>query len=344
MLLACAAPIVAQGRAIQSPVGRGLAWVETHSGAGVEDPAGSFVTVEVPEGVIISAFYELEGGWIAAGQRWTESGFELVLLRHERGTTDRIDPPTKESQAFRIQPVPLVHDGEFLGLAWLEGDGGENNSVMASRWAADAFETPQVVSPWSGEAQLALSGAVLADNSALLVWAAVREDDDDILWSRSSLSAPRADWSPPASVHPENDGADITPRIVASGDLALAAWSHFDGSGYRLRVARFDGDVWLETGITSERGVSHPIPFPAAGGATGFLYQTAAPSWVLIEIGSDGRLLRRAAATRLHGETRPLVSSDESQSVGLRFPSRGSLQVTQGAQPTADRIGWVELP
>jgi len=349
MLIACAGPVMAQGKAIQSPTGRGLAWIETLEGAGVQDPSGSFAAVEIPAGTIVSAFQEFEDGWLAAGQRWTESGSDLVLLRHRAGVIELIEPPAKDSDAFRTAPVPLVErDGqlasaELAGLAWLEGDGGENNAVMASRWTGDSFEPARVVSPWAGEAQLALSGTVLEKGLALLVWAAVDAGDDDIYWSQANLT--RSDgWSPPAKLHPDNEVPDLTPQLAAVPGGALVAWSHFDGTLYRLRVARFAGGEWSDTGITSEETASRPTPFPTAGGSAGFFYQTAAPTWVLIEIDASGRLLRRAVEDRVPGETRPLVTSDETGSLGIRFVDRPAPHQEKSGGRAWHRIDWIELP
>ncbi|MCP4202646.1 MAG: hypothetical protein GY769_12010 [bacterium] len=339
-LLTAAGPMAAQHRVIQSPEGRGLTLVETLEGYRIEEPAGPTTAVEVSQGTTLSAFHELPGGWIAAGHRWTDAGYQLVLLRQTGGEVERLEPPAKTMEAFRMAPALLLEKGELTGLAWLEGDGGERNAVMASRWTGVSWEPVETVSPMTGEAQLALSGAVLGDGSHLLVWAAVDAGDDEVFWSRHQNGG----WSSPAKLHPENTVPDIMPRVVAVPGGALVAWSQYDGKDYRLHLARFADGSWIDAGIPSEEGAIHPTLFPTARGA-GFLYQTATPrSWALIEIDADGRLRRRAAMSRSPGEARPLVLSDEETSVQLRFVTEVPANEVVSDELPWRRIDWIEQP
>ena len=337
IVLAVAAPIAAQGTLIQSPEGRGLALVVTNEGVRIEDPAGSAssaTSIEVPQGTLLSDFHELADGWIAAGHRWTDGGSELVLLRQTGQQIERVEPPARAGDAFRIAPVPLIEKGRLSGLAWLEGDSGEKNAVMASRWTGSDWEAIGTVSPMTGEAQLALSGAVLDDGSHLLVWAAVDGGDDEVFWSRLQAG----EWSAPARIHPDNDVPDVVPKVVAVAGGALVAWSQYDGKDYRLRVARFAAGSWTDTGILSEEGSLYPTLFPTTRGA-GFLYQTASPpSWSLIEVEADGRLRHRTAMSRRGGERKPLVSTNEADSVRLRFVAESTVD-----KPTPESISWHQL-
>lgn len=339
-LVTASLPIAAQTRVIQSPEGAGSALVETVEGYDIVDLEGARTTVDVPNGASLSAFHELFDGWIAAGTIWTDAGSELVLLRHTDGVTERLEPPRLDAAAFRIAPTPLIERGELWGVAWLEGDGGENNAVMAARWTGSAWEPFRLVSPWIGEAQLSLRGAVLDDGSALLVWAAVEAGDDEILWSHSTGEG----WSPPAKLHPDNSVPDITPAVAPVAGGAIAAWSRFDGKSYRLQVARFDNGSWTETGASSEAGAFQPTPFPTAGGA-GFLFQTAAPrAWSLVEVDESGRLTRRASTDRLPEQERPQVSSDGTTSLELRFVSEAEAGGAESGPPAWRRTDWIDLP
>lgn len=340
ILFAGVGPIVAQARVVQSPAGRGLALVETGAGHWIEDPGGAATSVEIPQGTLVSAFHELADGWIVVGHRWADGGNEIVLLRSKGDQIERVEPPARVPDALRTAPVPLIDNGRLAGLAWLEGDGGEKNAVMASRWTGSSWEVAETVSPMTGEAQLALSATVLDDGSSLLVWAAVSGADDEIFWSRPE----GGHWRAPARVHPDNDVPDVSPKVVTVAGDALIAWSQYDGKDYRLRVARFADGSWIDTGFVGEEGSLFPTPFPTPGGI-GFLYQTATPrSWSLLEIGAEGVTRRRAAMSRRAGETRPLVFVDESETVYLRSVSASAAEATTSDQASWHRLDWTRQP
>lgn len=330
----------AQPKVMQSPAGQGYALVAGGDGFRVESPEGLGVAIEVPELAVLSAFHELEGGWIAAGHVWTEDGSQLVLLRDRAGEIEELPPPPKVELGFRRAPVPLARDGRLWGVAWLEGDGGERNAVMAARWIAGEWGPIETVSPQTGEAQLALSGVVLADGTALLVWAAVVGTDDEILWSRSETAVDSA-WTPPRRAHADNEVPDIVPKVTAVDGGALLAWSRYDGVDYRLRVARLDERLgWLDTGFVGEAGSLYPSLVPASAGAA-FLYQVAAPqAWAVVELDSDGRVDRRAAMARVAGEPRPLIWLDGPEPI--RFPGSGELELEPEAE--ARSLVWSEQP
>jgi hypothetical protein len=234
-------PAVAQDGAIQSPVGKaGLALVATEDGYSVEDNAGTRRRIRLPEGTRLSAIRELNDGWVAAGEIFYGDVSDLILIR-QRGISQKVieapsPDPAIESAAYRLDPEPLVQNGELVGLAWLEGDDREANAVRAARWTGTEWDAIETVAPPVHQAQLALSSAVLDDGSWLLVWAAVVDGDDDILWSRYH----GGQWSASGKLHPENDVPDIVPAVAAVDGGALVSWSWFDGSDYRIRVARFD--------------------------------------------------------------------------------------------------------
>ena len=339
--IALAGPLSAQGHAgaIQSSVGAGLAVMEEEAGYRVERPDGSFEPLEVPARTRLSAFVELDDGWLAAGDRWTEDGRELVLLRKSGFETELLESPPSEEPALRHNPVPLVKRGALEGLAWLEGDGGEKNAVMAAGWTAGSWGVVETVSPHTGEAQLGLTGAVLDDGRLLLAWAAVDDEDDEILWSRFD----GGQWSPPVRAHADNRVPDITPRLAAVEGGALLAWSQDDGRDYRLKIARLDGDAWADTGFSSEAGGLFPSVFPTSGGV-GFLYLAGPPrGWSLLQVEAGGRIAARAAmpeATR----ARPMVTS-LGPAIVLRFPGGLSSRVPPvGPGKPEETLEWEWLP
>ncbi|MDH3746295.1 MAG: hypothetical protein OES47_14445, partial [Acidobacteriota bacterium] len=272
--------VEAQTHVVRSSVGpRGLALLAARDGYQVETPEGESTPLNPAQGSRLSALSELPTGWIVAGERLIEDGGELILLTQEAGARRAIIEPEGRF-GFRRAPVLFVDQGQLAGLAWLEGDGGEMNAVMSSRRTDDGWEGIQIVSPFSGHAQLAPAGAVLEDGSWLLVWAAVDGEDDEIMWSRFDGSA----WSPAARLHPDNSVPDIVPAVTAVSRGALVAWSQDDGKDYRLKIARFEHGTWRDTGFVGEEGSLYPTVF-ATGNSGGFFYQTVTPrEWVLLEV------------------------------------------------------------
>lgn len=326
-------------KVLQSPRGQGLALLTTGEERRVEGPDGLSIQVPVPQGAVLSAFHELSDGWIAVGWEWTEDGSQLVLLRYGGGAVEELPAPGKPEAGFRSDPVPLVERGELWGVAWLEGDGGEKNAVLAARWLGDEWGLVHTVSPHTGEAQLALTGAVLSDGTGLLAWAAVVGSDDEILWSR--WSAVDRDWRLPQRAHADNDVPDIVPRVTATERGALLAWSRYDGVDYRLRVARFEEQLgWLDTGFVGEAGSLYPSLIPAGEGSA-FLYKVTSPEeWAVLEIGADGTVARRASTPRVAGEARPLIWLDRPDP--LRFPGAGGEAPAAEEPPRA--LVWSEKP
>ena len=339
LLLLATTPLAAQQGIVQSPIGSaGLALVPIADGYRVEDLAGVRATLAVSPGTRLTAIAELAGGWIATGARLVSDGAELVLWLNDGSSTRAIGEPG-ERFAFRRDPLALVEKGRLAAVAWLEGDGGENNAVAVARRIGESWETVQTVSPLTGAAQLALSGAVLDDGSWLLVWAAVDGEDEEILWSRFDGTA----WSSPTRLHPDNSVADIVPAVAAVKSGAVAAWSQFDGKDYRLKIAGFDGEGWHDTGFVGEKGSLYPTAFPSETGV-GFLYQTVIPrTWSLVVVSSGGRLARRAATARI-SEPRPVVVSTQADSVALRFASVEPEASGAGRASIETRLEWLRAP
>jgi hypothetical protein len=326
---------------VQSPVGKaGLALVETADGYRLEDGAGTRRRLLVPEGTRLSAVRELGDGWIVAGENRLGQVSDLVLIRQRGSQVETVPGPAVDpiggSAAFRLDPQPLVAAGELVGLAWLEGNDREANAVRAARWTGAFWETTETVAPAVHEAQLALGSAVLADGSWLLVWAAYQESDDDIFWSRYHGGR----WSEPQRLHADNDVPDIVPAVVAVAGGALASWSWFDGGDYRLKIARFDGTEWLDTGFRGEEGSLFPSFVERSGAAT-VLYTSVLPrAWIVLEIAADGSIERRAVAER-GSETRPMIHGPARDGLTMRWIGGGveGLRVTRTA--TERRIEWV---
>lgn len=318
--LLLALPLAAQPvRVVPAPSGRSaLALYETREGYRIEDQAGSSRRLPVPSGSRLYALDELATGWIAAGQRLVAEPGELVLLREESGEVAVVDAPGGRF-GFRQQPVTLVGDGRFVGLAWLEGDDGEHNAVVAAQRTEDGWEAGHEVSPWLGDGQVGLVGAVLDDGSWLLVWmAGVDGGTSELMWSRFA----DGEWSPATRLHEENEVPDILPAVAPVPGGALVAWSRFDGHRYRLRLARLDGARWTDLGYLVEGDSLHPTVFPSPGGV-GFLVGTAPRTWSLIEVNPAGRVTRRAVVEDQWIRPR-VIGADGSAAIVRVVPPDGS--------------------
>ncbi len=300
-------PIHAQAASLQASfAGRSYVLVRGDEGgyAVVEDGRAP---VMLPRGVgVFDAAAALESGWLLAGHRAVENGEgrELVLLRGDDGRTEELPAPPSGSSTV-LSPQPLVESGELIGLVWLEGSDPSALGVRAAAWNGAGFSAAEWVAPPIDGSQLALSGAVLADGSWLLVWSAFDGQDDEILWSRRDGTI----WTAPARLHPGNQVPDITPVVAATPRGAIAAWSRYDGGAYRGRVMRFGA----EGGWRDEERVGGPgsvFPFFVADDSTSrpllVLREGVEGRWDLIEIGGGGEVRSR---TRWNGDPdrRPVI-------------------------------------
>ncbi|HXT50156.1 MAG TPA: hypothetical protein VN811_03885, partial [Thermoanaerobaculia bacterium] len=190
---------------------------------------------ELPLGTSVDAFATTRGGWLAVGSKIVTGGRELVLWSGGDGKGDGLTPPLPLTLpappgrvgAVRAFPVPLLRDGELVGLAWLEGEAADRFAVRAAAWDGGEWSEPQSVAPPGPGSQLALTGTVLADGSWLLAWSAFDGEDDEVVWS---LRRGNGRWSAPAPVAAGNAVPDVTPTVRADGDGALLAWTRYDGN------------------------------------------------------------------------------------------------------------------
>jgi hypothetical protein len=229
---------------------------------------GEGFAAALPAGVAVHAVAALEGrAWLAAGTRsGTGDASALVLFRGEGSTAERIAGPEAGSPLV-ASPTPLVADGELVGLAWLAGDDPTRLTVRFAPWVGGAtvpgagggWGAPELVAGPAPGSQLALAGASLAGGSTVLVWSAFDGEDDEILWSVRSAGR----WSQAARLGEDNAVPDITPAVARLGDGAIAAWSRFDGSEYRLVASRWTGDAW--TSPQPLAAPEHPAGEPAEG-------------------------------------------------------------------------------
>jgi hypothetical protein len=285
----------------------------------VVDGAGARVTgdgagearLALPAGGTVDAFAATRGGWLAAGSVPATGGRELALWSADAaGPIAALPPPPARAGAVRAFPVPLLHDGELVGLAWLEGEAADRFGVRASGWDGTAWSLPVAVAAPGKGSQLGLAGAVLADGSWLLAWSAFDGNDDEVVWSRRRGTR----WSEPRPVAAANEVPDVTPALRPDGDGALLVWSRYDGNDYRLALARFAAGRWQPAEWAAGAGSI----LPRWEGETLTFRDAMAGAWAAARVDAADRL-RVEATTAAPAEPRP-VAARQGGALRLLFP------------------------
>lgn len=278
-----------------------------------------------------SRFHRLEASagrfWITATEPRAAGGATLTVLRGEGRQVERLPPPVAVDQGLLLEPTPLLAEGKLLGLLWLEGDRVRSLAVRAATWTGSSWTAPVTVAEPGPGTQIALSATVLDDGSWLAAWSAFDGEDDEILWSR----ARNGRWDPPAAVAPSNQVPDITPDLVTIDGGAVLAWSRFfPGERYRVVTATFDGISWASARPVAGSGTHFP-ELHAAGsqlpGRSLLLYRQSRPGeWVVSEIDSGGRVLRRASVAS-EKDSAPVVLGADERGLEVLWPDRGAEKV-----------------
>ena len=264
--------------------------------------------------------------WVAAGVR---AGSALLLVRGEGSAAERLSVPATGGRLVAA-PVPLTADGDLVGLAWLAGDDPRRLTVRFARWEGGSAvgswsETERVAGPARGT-QTALSGTVLADGSALLLWSAFDGQDDEILWSRRSGGR----WSAPAPVAAGNRVPDVTPVVAAVDDGAIAAWSRYRGGEYQLVTARWTGSPetpWGEVQVTGPPGSVLPELRSEEDGALLLYREARRRGWTVLRLDAGGRVTARAFVSLPSAEATPALVGSDRDGVALAMPRGGVRKV-----------------
>jgi hypothetical protein len=206
---------------------------------------------KLPGGMKAHSLAALADGWLAAGQIDSGRRTRLSLVSGDTGGRTRKIRPPLAVRLLQASPEAVVEQGDLKGLVWLEGNDPARLGVRSAAFAGGRFGAAGWVSKPGAKSQLAPAITSLADGSWLVVWSAVVGGNDEIMFSWRSGGT----WSAPQRVHAPNAVPDITPSLAASGLGAVAAWSRFEQQGYALRVARFEGGVWLEERVESRDGL-----------------------------------------------------------------------------------------
>ncbi len=305
-----------------------VAW-PTRAGVLVEVAGNAAELIELPSGFFLDSLRGAAGGYLLAGSRQTDQGVHRLFVVEGGDSRSRTLPALPATtSAIRCQPVLMTEGGQLVGIAWLEGAAQDTLAVRAARWNGQGWRDVETVAGFEGGSQLALSGAVLADGSWLLVWSRFDGEDDEIVASSSYGEG----WSAVQRVSANNAVPDIAPALSAAGTGALLAWSRYDGSDYRLVTARYTAGQWLGETMIGQAGSLFPS-FSGEGQNRKLLYRTALPrSWTVVELDSRGKVLRHAKVAA-PGPSRPVAGETAQGALRLRWPGRAK---------AARVVAWVD--
>ena len=248
--------------------------------------------------------------WIVGRSNSADVDDMFVATVDGEGTI-ALQPTPSKPEHPRARTNLMIDRGRLAGITWLEGASQKTTSVRAAAWNGRGWEPTETVAPPLGREQTLLRGIVLLDGSWLLVWAAV-DTDDDIWWSRRTGRA----WSQPQRLHADNDVSDVDPVLAATARGALAAWTAFDGSDFRIRLASFEGGHWREMPFASGKAAI-PRTFVDLGGSPALLYDAVVPDvWNLVELADDGRVRTHSAQSR-GPERVPMIRANEDSVVAF---------------------------
>ncbi len=280
-------------------------------------PDGTLLSLQLAAGADVTSVAALDEEWVLAGtERPAGDGRRLFLLRGDAGGSERLAAPGADEGLVQREAILLARDGRLAGMAWLEGDDARALAVKAALWRGDGWGAAELVSGRGPGSQVALSGAVLADGSWLLTWAAFDGEDDEIVWSRRTDSG----WSAAGRVFADNAVPDIVPAVAAAGRGALVAWSRLDGEQYRLQLARFEGGRWAPERSIAGPGSLYPS-FQGSSESPRLVYQDAAlRGWAVAELDAGGGVTQRASLAT-DAEDRP-ISELVGEAVRLRWPGQ----------------------
>ncbi len=281
----------------------------------VQRPDGQRIELPLPKGARVSDLHTGDKSqWYAAAVSHDDGGPQMRLFRGQGSELAALATPSVASVKELMQPV-FVADTDIRALVWLAGDAHHQMAVQAALWIDGGWSSTGTISPPGKGTQIALSTAVLADDTLLVVWAAFDGQDDEIVWSRHTAEG----WSKPEPIAADNSVPDITPSLYPTQDGALVAWSRYDGDAYRVNVARFDGTSWSQPTIAGPPG-STGASFSDAGEPYLIYRRPAEGAWAVMALDTAGHV-RQDASLVVPETQRPNLAGVTPESVTLEWSS-----------------------
>lgn len=294
----------------------GLVLHSSYGKAQVETSRG-FQTLRLRAGEQLTTIAESGSGWIVGGVKRDEDGSSLVLMADRPGYPNRF-PALPRPKPLQLRPVLLVSNGDFRGVAWLEGENHRAMAVRFAEWTGLDWTRPTTVAGPGPGSQTGLSGVALRDGGLLLTWSRFDGSDDEIHWSWRRGSS----WSRPSRLGANNRIPDVTPALAATQRGANLVWARLENGEYRLLTREFDAGNW-----SSERAIGGPgSVFPSLvriQEGLFVLYRTARrKGWAVEELDNGLEAARRAEIAEA-SRSRPILKSHSRHGPLLEWKQSG---------------------
>ncbi len=281
----------------------------------VQRADGQRVALPLPKGSRVSDLRTAATDWYAAAVSHDSGRPQIRLFKSLDSDLITLPAPAVAPVKEINQPIFVADKTGIRGLVWLAGDAHHQHAVQAARWINGSWGQTETISPPGKGTQIALSTAVLGDDSWLVVWAAFDGQDDEILWSRTTAEG----WSKPQSIAVDNSVPDITPSLYPTADGALVAWSRYDGHAYRVNVARFDGTTWSQPRLAGPSGSTAAV-FSDANEPYLIYRRPAEGAWAVMALDPTGSV-HHEASIAVPDTRRPVLANVTREAVTLEWPS-----------------------
>lgn len=309
---------------LQAAGGQSVLWLGPDQAVELPATTASGTSVRYDDLVLLGGDPDGIQEWVLAGVAVDRNGPRLRLHGGRGAEIRALSPPERPRTAIQIASprwLAATGAGGVQGLAWLEATRPRGQEVWLAPYQGGGFQPATRLVGTGPGSQTALDAAVLADGSWLLVWAAFDGSDDDLVWRQRR---PDGSWTG-GRVSPENRLPDITPRVLATADGAVLAWSRFDGSVYRVRTARFAQGEWRNESWAA--GPDSLYPEWVGDGDTLLFLRGATRTWTA---SGPGLSLEFAVPS----EAPPVLDVDPSSGlVRAHWPEAGGWRSAAGTPP-----------
>jgi hypothetical protein len=182
--------------------------------------------------------FEPNGNAMAVWAQIEAGGARVWANRYAAGTGWGTPTKVQQDAVTKVTDVHFAFDAHGDALAvWRQADATIFSAWSSRYTAADGWNTPQPIE--SVDKNVSATGVGLdANGNGLAVWLQADGTRTDLWANRYSAGT---GWGTPHLLETANAGNAIEPQIaVDSNGNAMAVWSQYDGSTYRLWSSRFE--------------------------------------------------------------------------------------------------------